>query len=124
MWDLIPFKTSIVPVQPFYVLKENPTSYYDRFPLQPNGRELFVQDVLKYSRLNATILESDTMGQCLWVNNTNVCTGIMRMIMENEIDAGLLPLNLVSYQTENLFPDLKFGPFLSDSKRVFLSTPQ
>ena len=124
MWDIIPFRAAYVPIRPYLVLKDDAKTYYDRFPSISDDREFFIDSLLRASKLNATIKEAETSGQCLWVNNSNVCTGIMRMMYENEVDTSLLSSTLVQYQTGNLFPDLKFGSFDSDTRNVFVSTPQ
>jgi len=124
MWDILPFKTAYVPFGSLFKLKQNPTSYYDRFSPSPNENEHLLNSVLKATRLNATIEEEDTQGHCLWVNNTNVCTGIMKMIMDGHVDVSLLVSSLGSYQSGTLFPQLKFGLFERDTRSVFMSTSQ
>jgi len=122
--EILPLKTAYVPIRPYFELKENPKTFYDKFKPINDGDEFIANSLLKYSRLNATILEANSLGQCLWINNSNSCTGIMKMVMENEIDAGIEISSLNSYQTQNLFPELKLGSFLTDIKKIFMSTPE
>ena len=124
MWDIIPFRTVFIPVPPYFVLKDKPTSYYDKFKHYTNGEELWFNDFFKGGRLNATISEASSLGECLWTNNTHVCSGIMNMIMNNQVDAAFIRSPLDSYQDGNLFPTLNFGSFDYGYQRVFLSTPQ
>jgi len=124
MWDVIPFRTVFVPIPPYFVLKDKPTSYYDNFKPDTSGQDLWFNDFLKGGRLNATISEANSLGECLWINNTHVCSGIMNMIMNNEVDAAFISHSLYSYQDGNLFPTLKFGSFDYGYQRVFLSTPE
>jgi len=124
MKQLLPFKTAFVPVRPFFVLKEKPETFYDRFPESGDGQEFILNSLLKAAGLNATIYEQDSSGECLWANKTTtVCTGIMKMLMEGTVDASLVPTPLNAYKTGDLVSKLKFGVFDSDYKRVFLSTP-
>jgi len=46
------------------------------------------------------------------------------MMMENEIDASVVASPLDGYQTGDLFPRLKFGPFNGLFNKVFMATPQ
>jgi len=124
MWDVIPLRTVFIPIPPYFVLKDKPTSYYDKFEPDTNGQDFWFNDFFKGGRLNATISEANSLGKCLWINNTNVCSGIMNMIMNNEVDAAFIRGPLDSYKDGNLFATLKFGSFDYEYQKVFLSTPE
>jgi len=124
MSDILPYKTAIILIKPFFDLQDKPKDIYDKLIPDQSGREYIANFLLRYSRLNATIVEADTIGQCLWINNNYNCTGIMKMVMENEVEGSLLYTPLDAYQSGDLLPKLTFGSFVTDFRRVFMSTPQ
>jgi len=121
MWDILPCRIAFVPIPPSFIINDKPRAYYDKFPAV-DDEEFILNTLLRGARLNTTVEESNTAGECLWINKTTVCTGIMKMLKENQTDASILATTLTVNQDENLFSDLKFGSFNSEDQRVFLST--
>jgi len=109
MLDILPFRTAYVPIRPHLVLNENPSNIFDKFPPSNNGREHYYNSIFKAARLNASVFERETSGQCLWVNNSNVCTGIFGMIMKNELDTSFIPSGFDPFRSYQLFSPLLFG---------------
>jgi len=65
MWDILPLKTAYVPVRPYFQLTVNPKTFYDKFQSIKDGEEEFIlNSFLRFSRLNATVNEADSMGEC------------------------------------------------------------
>jgi len=118
--EILSSRTAYIPIRPYVSLRSQPKNYWQRF----EGDDFFLNNILYAGRLNATFTAADTPGVCRWRNQTSVCTGILDMLMKDQVDASLFTAALTSYEDGNLMPKIRIGPFSSEFKRVFLSTPQ
>ena len=120
--EILDMKAAFMPMFPFWELVKKPRDIYDVYTTTVGD---VYNTLLRFARVNQTTMFSSMAGQCVWINNTSVCTGIYGQLMSNEVDFSSVPLDFTdSYDHGDLFSPLYIPSVVSPVEFVFISTPQ
>ena len=84
----------------------------------------FYNDILRLTRINATIIPKAGIGHCRWFNGSSHCDNIFEALSSGEADLSLFPVANENYENYELYSHLKQGPLVYEPDKIFLSTPQ
>ena len=122
--ELIPAKVAFISIPGFIMKNEYPKNVFDKAITIPERSKLLHYDLFRLARLNVTLVDAQSVGNCNWINNQSKCTGCLELLTSGKADFAPRTIEYESYNHMELFPNVKMGPMVRESIHVFLATSQ
>ena len=103
---------------------ESPSNVFDKAMVTVESANVKHNDLFRLARLNVTLVESDTVGECKWIRNQSHCTGLMSLLTSGKADFSTVNFPFEDYDNRELFPNLKISRILFENSRMFMATSQ